>query len=263
MDTVNCIQKAIDFIEDNILDDLSSELIASQAYMSSFYFQKIFSIICNLTLGDYIRNRRLTLAGIEIKTSDVKIIDVAFKYGYESPESFSRAFSRFHGISPMMARNQMNNINSLAKISVNSILGGKHNMNDLKQRGYTVKENGPVYYTKDMDKTVKWFEDVLGWYANIDERNNNGTGLYGCATPIPGELIDMKITTFNGIHLFFGEPSQQTVAFMRVEGIVELYNFVKKNGWEEITEVKNQHWGGMECDVTTIDGSIMRFFQLN
>ncbi len=263
MDTINCIQKAIDFIEDNIYDELNSEVIASQAYMSSYYFQKVFSIVCNLTLGEYIRNRRLTLAGNDIKSSDAKIIDIAFKYGYESPESFSRAFTRFHGVAPMMARSQMEKINSFAKISVQSILGGKHAMHDLKQRGYTVKENGPVYYTKDMDKTVKWFEDVLGWYANIDARNESGTGTYGCATPIPGELINMKIATFNGIHLFFGEPSKQTVAFMQVEGVNELFNFVRANGWDQITEVVKHHWGGKECDVTTVDGSVMRFFELD
>lgn len=263
MDTVSCIQRAIDFIEDNILDELDPAIIASQAYMSSFHFQRVFSIVCGLTLGDYIRNRRLTLAGLEIKSSGTKIMEAAFKYGYESSESFSRAFARFHGVSPMMARSQTSHIKSFAKISVQSILGGNHDMQDLKQRGYTVKENGPVYYTKDMDKTARWFEDVLGWYVNIDERNADGVGGYGCALPIPGELVNMKITNFNGLHLFFGEPTNQTVAFMRVEGVDALYSFVKKNGWEQITEVKAQHWGGKECDVTTIDGSVMRFFQLD
>lgn len=263
MDTVSCIQRAIDFIEDNILDELNPEIIASQAYMSSFHFQRVFSIVCNLTLGDYIRNRRLTLAGMEMKSSGMKIIDIAFKYGYESPESFSRAFTRFHGVSPVTARSHGGGINLFAKISVQSMLGGKHAMQDLKQRGYTVKENGPVYYTKNMDKTAKWFEDILGWYVNIDERNADGDGIYGCALPIPGELVNMKITTFNGIHMFFGEPAKRTVAFMRVEGIEALYAYIKKNGWEQVTEVKTQHWGGKECDVTTVDGSVMRFFQLD
>lgn len=261
METISCIQKAIDFIEDNILDEINSEIIASQAYMSAFYFQKVFSIICNMTLGDYIRNRRLTLAGIEIKASDAKIIDIAYKYGYESPESFSRAFSRFHGISPMTARSQTENIKSLAKITVQNILGGKQAMHDLKQRGYTVKENGPVYYTLNMDKTKKWFEDVLGWYAGIDARNEVGEGTYGCATPIPDELINMKIATFNGIHLFYGKPANQSVTFMRVDNINALYNFVKQSGWEQITEIEKQHWGGIQCSVTTIDGSVMHFFQ--
>lgn len=263
METISCIQRAIDFMEDNILEDIRPEVIASQAYMSSFQFQRVFSVVCGVTLGDYIRNRRLVLAGVEISSSESKIIDIALKYGYESPESFSRAFTRLHGVSPMTARSHIEKINLFPKISVKSILGGKQAMEDLKERGYSVKENGPVYYTKDMDKTAKWFETVLGWYVNIDERNKDGVGTYGCALPIPGELVNMKITTFNGIHLFYGEPARQTVSFMRVEGVEQLYSFVKKNGWDQITEVKTQNWGGKECEVTTIDGSIMRFFQLD
>ncbi|MCL2323815.1 MAG: AraC family transcriptional regulator, partial [Oscillospiraceae bacterium] len=144
MNTVNCIQRAIDFIEDNIYDDLKFDIIASQAYMSSFHFQRVFSAICSITLGEYIRNRRLTLAGVELKNSSNKIIDIAYKYGYENPESFSRAFTRFHGFSPLMARSQKGKIYSFAKISVQSILGGKQMIQNLEERGYTVKENGPV-----------------------------------------------------------------------------------------------------------------------
>jgi hypothetical protein len=63
--------------------------------------------------------------------------------------------------------------------------------------------------------------------------------------------------------MFYGEPSNQAVAFMRVDNIEKLHFFVKKNGWDKISEIKTQHWGGKECDVTTIDGGIMRFFQLD
>ena len=63
--------------------------------------------------------------------------------------------------------------------------------------------------------------------------------------------------------LFIGQPSKQTVAFMRVEGIEQLYAFVKNSGWTQITEIKTQPWGGKECDVITIDGNVMRFFQLD
>lgn len=263
MNTINCIQRAVDFIEDNICDELSPEVISSQAYMSSFHFQRVFSILCGVSLGEYIRNRRLTLAGIEIECTDTKIIDIAFKYGYESPESFSRAFTRFHGISPMMARSQKEKLHSFTKISVQSILGGNQMVQRLKERGYVVKENAPVYYTMNMDKTAKWFEEVLGWYAGIDERNENGDGLYGCVLPLPNEIHNMTLFPFNGFHMFFGEPAKQTVAFMRVDNINSLYSFVKKNGWTQISEITIQPWGGKECDVTTIDGGTMRFFQLD
>lgn len=263
MDTINCIQRAIDFIEDNICENLCAEVIASQAYMSSFYFQRIFSVVCGVSVGEYIRSRRLSLAGIEIRCSDTKIIDIAFKYGYESPESFSRAFTRFHGISPVMARNQGEKLRSFSRISVKSILGGNHMTQKLLERGYTVKENGPVYYTKDMDRTAKWFEDVLGWCAGIDQRDEYGNGIYGCLMPLPAEILNMTLMPFNGFHMFSGEPSQQTVAFMRVDNIEKLYAFVKANGWTQISEITKQHWGGKECDITTIDGGTIRFFEID
>lgn len=263
MDMVNCIQGAIDFIEDNICDDLKSETVASHAFMSPFHFQRLFSIICGVTLGEYIRNRRLSFAGIDVESTEIKIIDIALKYGYESPESFSRAFARFHGVSPMTARSQKGHTNSFAKISVQSILGGNSVMQKLKERGYAVKENGPVYYTKNMDKTAKWFEEVLGWYAGIDQRNDNGDGTYGCILPLPGEISGMTLMPFNGFHMFYGESSNQTIALMRVDNIEKLHSFVKKNRWDPISEIKTQHWGGKECDVTTIDGGVIRFFQLD
>jgi AraC family transcriptional regulator len=204
-------------IEDNIYDEIKPEVIASQAYMSSFHFQHLFSILCGVSLGEYIRNRRLALAGIEIETSDSKIINIAFKYGYESPESISGAFNRFHGVSPMTARSKNEKLQPFAKISVQSILGGNNMLQGFKERGYAVRENGPVYYTLNMDKTVKWFEDVLGWYSGIDLRNENGDGTYGCLLPIPGEIISMTLIPFNGFHMFYGEPTKQTVAFMRVD----------------------------------------------
>lgn len=263
MDTINCIQRAIDFIEDNICDDLSAEVISSQAYLSSFHFQRLFSVVCGVSIGEYIRNRRLTLAGLEIGRSDAKIIDIAFKYGYESPESFSRAFTRFHGISPMAARSQNEKLRLFSKISVKSILGGSQMTQNWKERGYTVKENGPIYYTKNMDRTAKWFEDVLGWHAGIDQRNENGDGIYGCLMPLPAEILNMTLVPFNGFHMFLGEPDKQIVAFMRVDNIENLYAFVKKNGWTQISEITKQHWGGKECDVVTIDGETIRFFQID
>lgn len=263
METIKCLQNAIDFIEDNLLETLTPDVIASHAYMSNFQFQKVFNAVCGITLGEYIRNRKLTLAGFEITSTNTKIIDIALKYGYESHESFTRAFSRFHNLSPMMARNQGKNIQNLPKITVNTILGEKNMMNLLKDRGYNVKENGPVYYTKDMVKTAKWFEEVLGWFSSIDMKDSAGNGLYGCTMPIPVELLNMKITPFSGIHLFQGEPSAQTVAFMRIDDIEKLHKYVKQNGWQQISEIQSQPWGAKECAVTTIDGSVMRFFQLD
>ncbi len=93
--------------------------------VSSFFFQKIFSILCGFTVGEYIRSRRLALAGSELLSTDEKIIDIALKYGYDSPEGFTRAFARFHGITPSDVRKNGAPVRSFARLSVSiSVKGG-------------------------------------------------------------------------------------------------------------------------------------------
>ena len=98
MEWISGLQKAIDYIEEHLTEDLDFAEIAAQAYSSNFHFQRVFSILCGFTLGEYIRCRRLTQAGSELASTDSRVIDTALKYGYDSPESFSRAFVKFHGI---------------------------------------------------------------------------------------------------------------------------------------------------------------------
>lgn len=97
---MNAIQNAINFIEEHITDDISAEDVANHVYMSAFYFQKGFSMLCGFTVSEYIRSRKLALAGGELASTDMKVIDAAVKYGYDSPDSFTKAFTRFHGVSP-------------------------------------------------------------------------------------------------------------------------------------------------------------------
>ena len=125
MDWLTGIQNAVNYIEDHLTEEIDLAKVASEAYCSSHYLQRIFSILCGITLGEYIRNRRLTLAGDELKVSDSKIIDIAFKYGYESPESFSRAFSKFHGITPSEAKKDGSKLNFFSRLSIKlSLIGG-------------------------------------------------------------------------------------------------------------------------------------------
>lgn len=97
-------QESIDFIEQNLTEDLDIEAIAGKAVLSPFYYQRIFGALCGMTVGEYIRARRMTLAAQEFTRDDVKVIDVAVKYSYDSPDSFTKAFQRFHGITPSQAR---------------------------------------------------------------------------------------------------------------------------------------------------------------
>lgn len=129
MNWITGLQNAIDYIENNLTEELNYTDIANKAFTSPFYFQRMFGVLCNYTLGEYIRNRRLTLAGSELSSSDVKVIDVALKYGYDSPESFSRAFTRFHGIAPSYAKRNGSQLKSFSRLSVKLILDGGNIMN--------------------------------------------------------------------------------------------------------------------------------------
>lgn len=104
MNWIQGIQRAIDYVEENITEEIDMEEVAKRAYSSPFHFQRVFGILCGFSLGDYIRMRRLSLAGEELSRGNGKIIDIAMKYGYDTPESFSRAFTRFHGIAPSEAK---------------------------------------------------------------------------------------------------------------------------------------------------------------
>lgn len=104
MDWVAGIQKAVDYTEEHILEEIDFEEVAKQAYSSPFHFQRVFGVLCGFTLGDYIRMRRLSLAAEDFTRGEDRIIDIAMKYGYDTPESFTRAFTKFHGITPSEAR---------------------------------------------------------------------------------------------------------------------------------------------------------------
>ena len=124
MDWISGIQNAIDYIEEHLTENISYELIAAQSFSSSYHFQRIFGILCGYTLGEYIRNRRLSLAGIELAAGNVKVIDIAQKYGYESPDSFAKAFQKFHGILPSQAKNNGGNLKSFSRLVLKISLEG-------------------------------------------------------------------------------------------------------------------------------------------
>lgn len=164
MDWIQGIQQAIDYIEMNISEDLDYEEISKQAYSSSFHFQRVFSILCGYSLGDYIRMRRLSLAGEELSKGNSKIIDVAMKYGYDSPESFTRAFTRFHGITPSQAKHG-GKVKIFTPISVKLTLtgGSKMDYRIEKRDAFQIickrkKVGKPEAGTPTSDITSMWME---------------------------------------------------------------------------------------------------------
>ena len=141
MDWIIGMQKAIDYIEDHLTETIDYDVVAAQSYSSSYHFQRVFSILCGFTVGEYIRNRRLTLAGAELAMDDAKVIDVALKYGYESPDSFAKAFQKFHGLLPSQARNNGSNLKSFSRLVLKFSLEGGSIMN------YRIEEKDEMMLT--------------------------------------------------------------------------------------------------------------------
>ena len=96
------LTRAIHFIENNLTNEITVEDVSNHAHSSSSNFQRVFNLVTGMTIGDYIRNRRLSMAGQELLHQKRRIIDVAMRYQYDTQESFSKAFTRFHGISPSL-----------------------------------------------------------------------------------------------------------------------------------------------------------------
>ena len=102
--SIQQIQEAITYMEEHIYEDINYVDVAKSVHMSGYNFHRTFSFVTGMTANEYIRSRRLTLAAQELQTTKLPVIDAAYKYGYESPESFSKAFSRFHGSTPKQAK---------------------------------------------------------------------------------------------------------------------------------------------------------------
>lgn len=134
-------------------------------------------------------------------------------------------------------------------------------MSKFSEKGYFVKENAPIYLTADMDATAQWFEKTLGWYSNIVERDEKGGGCYGVVFDMLPEVEVTHMAPFTGFQMFCGTPEERVISFMQVDNIEKMYEYIRSNGWDKISEIIKQPWGGKTCSLTTIDGYIINIFE--
>lgn len=104
MNSLRAMNDALQYIEEHLAEEIDLREAARLAVCSEYHFQRMFSFLAGLTLSEYIRRRRLTLAAFELQNGSARVIDVAVKYGYGSADSFARAFQAWHGIAPSEAR---------------------------------------------------------------------------------------------------------------------------------------------------------------
>ncbi|TKH23836.1 AraC family transcriptional regulator [Bacillus wiedmannii] len=137
MDSLKNMNAAMQYIENNLTDEIDFKEVAKIAFCSEYHFKRMFSFLAGIPLSEYIRCRRLTLAAFELKDSNAKVIDVAIKYGYNSPDSFTRAFQNLHGITPSEARSTIHSLKAYSPMTFQLSIQGGNEMN------YRIKEKEP------------------------------------------------------------------------------------------------------------------------
>lgn len=235
---VQYIQQAICYMEEHICENINYAEVAKSIHMSSYNFHRVFSFITGMTANEYIRKRRLTLAANELQTTDITVIDIAYKYGYESPESFSKAFSRFHGVTPRQAKHKGTKLHLFNPLVIKIILEGGNVMDyriehKESQRFITLVRAFPNEIINDDND-----QSISGFWTECSEkklilpmkllRAEGKMDLYGLCSPVKygethfnygiGIIIDkdtdtskLDYFTNNGYSVWETEPADYAV----------------------------------------------------
>lgn len=126
MDSLRSMNNALEYIEEHLTEEIDYSEVSKIAYCSEYHFKRMFSFLAGISLSEYIRRRRLTLAALDLKDRDLRIIDVAVKYGYNSADSFSRAFHSLHGILPSEARSENTQLKAYPRMTLLASGGNNH-----------------------------------------------------------------------------------------------------------------------------------------
>ncbi len=165
MNSLKEMNDALNYIEENLDGDIDSKEIARLALCSEYHFQRMFSFLAGVSLSEYIRRRRLTVAAFELNNSNIRVIDLAVKYGYTSPDSFSRAFQSMHGITPSEARCNGKSLKAYPRMTFQLSIKGGNEMN------YRIVEK-EVFRIVGIKKRVPIVfngvnPDIAAMYANL------------------------------------------------------------------------------------------------
>lgn len=129
MDSLQKMNEALNYIEENLAHEIDFAEVAKRAFCSEYHFKRMFSFLAGVPLSEYIRRRRLTLAAFDLKDSSSRIIDIAIKYGYNSPDSFTRAFQSLHGMTPSEARKNDQSLKAYPRMTFQLSIKGGSEMN--------------------------------------------------------------------------------------------------------------------------------------
>ena len=236
--SIQLIQQAICYMEEHICENISYAEVAKSVQMSSYNFHRTFSFIVGMTANEYMRKRRLTLAAKELQTTAISVIDAAYKYGYESPESFSKAFSRFHGSTPKQAKQKGTKLHLFNPLLIKIIVEGGSIMdyriehkesqkfialvkafpNEIinDDNAHNIPDFWAECYEKDLIEPmkilrVKGKRDLFGLCSPVKDGENHFNYGIGIMLDEDTEISKLEHFTKNGYLIWKTEPADYAV----------------------------------------------------
>lgn len=238
MNWLESLQTAIDYIEMHLLEDelITGENISNQVFSSEYNFRTVFRVITGYALGEYIRNRRLSLAGEELINTSTTVLDIAVKYGYDTAESFTKAFQRFHGVSPSYVRKNRRGLKTFTRVILKiQAVGGStldysvEQMKEIRLVGYKkafpdtdYEENNqriPAFVQQccdaDFDGICKlasegiFTDAVLGYRYDIDGSMWYAFGVNSQVEDIPEVYSVVEIPARKWLKFYCEEPTKE------------------------------------------------------
>ncbi|PAE98442.1 AraC family transcriptional regulator [Shouchella clausii] len=214
MDLLEKMNAVVSYVENHLDEEINYGEVAKIACFSEHHFKRMFSFIAGISLSEYVRRRRLTLAAFDLKNSDIRVIDVAMKYGYKSPDSFSRAFQTLHEVTPNTVKNSDVSLKAYPRMTFQIAIKGDVEMNyrfvekeafTVVGKKETVASSGTEFNPKlwehleEIEEKIKPFDNTsFSGILHVSLTNENGDVDYYVATattkPFPKELEQLEIS---------------------------------------------------------------------
>lgn len=190
MEWLTSIRKAIDYMEDHLQDDISAQDVAEEVFLSPYFLQKGFSLMTGYGIGEYLRNRRMYEAALDLQKTEEKVIDIAFRYAYDTPESFTKAFTRFHGATPSQVRAGQMPIKTFLPLKININIQGGNQMDVKITTMFPFKVIG---FQKIFEGETAYEEIPKYWDEICEKYTNNVYAGNAPANPYEQAIVDNSI----------------------------------------------------------------------
>ena len=185
MDWNGAVRDAAAYIEDNLTLSFTAKDVADHIHYSSFYFQRVFRNTCGTSVGEYVRRRRLSRAAVELVRTDIRILDLAVKYGYDSPDSFTRAFTKFHGSTPSEVRSGKVTVKDYPQLQTGYRKEGEKEMEYKLEKKQSFKVMG---VSRDFDFEDSQEKIPMFWDEEMDAPEGAPVmGMYGICFDTPND----------------------------------------------------------------------------